>query len=116
MAARGAKRTMEQIGIVTGRSTPQAFTFVSEGDRAPPRLEYVMIQGARERIDETSVRVDLLAQVTNISADVVTLDDGVDFGEAQTILDQAGTFPPRVRAEAHVLGFLLDRDGPHGAV
>jgi hypothetical protein len=54
--------------------------------------------------------------VTNTSADVMTLDDGVDFGEAQTILDQAGTFPPRMRAEAHVLGFLLDRDGPHGAV
>src|SRR5439155_17349476 len=107
---------MEQIGIVTGRSTPQAFTFVSEEDKVPPRLEYVMIEGARGRDDDASVRVSLLAQVTNITADVMTLDDGVDFGEAQTILDQAGTFPPRVRAEAHVLGFLLDGDGVGGTV
>src|SRR5262245_49477785 len=107
---------MEQIGIVTGRSTPQSFTFVSQEDVVPPRLEYVMIQGARERVNDASVRVDLLAQVTNVSAEVMTLDEGVDFGEAQTILDQAGTFPPRVRAEANVLGFLLDADGANGAV
>src|SRR4030095_9111720 len=102
---------VDPIGIVTGRSTPQAFTFVSEEATVPPRLEYVVIQGGRERIDDQAVQVDLLAQVTNISADVMTLDDGVDFGEAQTILDQAGTFPPRGRAEANLAGFPLAGGG-----
>jgi hypothetical protein len=91
---------------VTGQSTPQSFTFVSQEDRVPPRLEYVVIHGVRERMDDGAVRVDLLAQVTDIEADVITLDAGVDFEEAQTVLDQAGTFPPRMRAVASVLGFL----------
>ena len=98
----------EPIGIVTGQSTPQSFAFVSQENRVPPRLEYVVIRGVRERIDDVPRRVDLLAQVTAVEADVITLDAGVDFVEAQTVLDQGGTFPPRMRAIASVLGFLGD--------
>ncbi|MGH2367440.1 MAG: helicase HerA domain-containing protein, partial [Chloroflexota bacterium] len=106
----GTQRTPAEapIGIVTGRSAPQTFTFVSQEDKVPPRLEYVTIRAARERLDAGPLQVDLLAQVTNISADVYTLDESIDFDGAQTILEQAGTFPPRVRAEASVLGFLHD--------
>jgi uncharacterized protein len=103
------QRSMQMpIGIVTGQSTPQSFCFVSQEDKVPPRLEYVVIPGARERIDDVAVSVDLLAQVASIEADVITLDEGVDFDQAQTLLEHVGTFPPRVRAEAHVLGFLAD--------
>lgn len=98
----------EPIGIVTGRSNAQSFAFVSSQDAVPPRLEYVMIKDARERVDDRFQQVDLLAQVTDISADVITLDETIDFDGAQTVLEQAGTFPPRVKAEATVLGFLLD--------
>ncbi len=96
----------EPIGIITGRSAPQTFTFVSREDAVPPRLEYVTIRGAREKVDDAFLHVDLLAQVTDVSADVYTLDDAIDFDGAQTVLEQAGPFPPRVRAEASVLGFL----------
>ncbi|MDQ3700053.1 MAG: ATP-binding protein, partial [Chloroflexota bacterium] len=58
------------------------------------------------KVDDVVVHVDLLAQVTDVSADVYTLDDAIDFDGAQTVLEQAGPFPPRVRAEASVLGFL----------
>jgi DNA helicase HerA-like ATPase len=98
----------EPLGIVTGRSEPQLFTFVSREDNVPPRLEYVTIRGAREKVDDGILEVDLLAQVTAITADVYTLDDTIDFDGAQTVLEQAGPFPPRVRAEASVLGFLHD--------
>ncbi|HEX2327052.1 MAG TPA: hypothetical protein VHQ00_16775, partial [Chloroflexota bacterium] len=98
----------EPVGIITGRSAPQSFTFVSREDSVPPRLEYVTIRGAREKVDEALLTVDVLAQVTDISADVYTLDETIDFDGAQTVLEQAGTFPPRVRAQATVLGFLLD--------
>jgi DNA helicase HerA-like ATPase len=97
---------MNPIGIVTGQSAPDLFWFVSEQEKVPPRLEYVMIRGARERVDDVTQAVDLLAQVTSIVADVLPLDSEVDFGEAQTVLEQAGVFPPRVRAQASVLGFL----------
>jgi DNA helicase HerA-like ATPase len=98
----------EPIGIVTGLSTPQQFSFVSQEDTVPPRLEYVMIRGARERVDDRTRQVDLLAQVADTGADVVTLDGSIDFDGAQTVLEHAATFPPRMRAEANVLGFLLD--------
>lgn len=98
----------EPIGIVTGQSTPQTFTFVSQVDLVPPRLEYVMIRAAWERIDDVPQQVDLLAQVTEISASSLTLDEAIDFDGAQTVLEQAATFPPRVRASASVSGFLLD--------
>ncbi|MGI8424159.1 MAG: ATP-binding protein [Chloroflexota bacterium] len=96
------------VGIVTGQSTPQSFRFVSQEDKVPPRLEYVVIRGTRERIDDTLVEVDLLAQISGIEADVRTLDDGVDFDEAEKLLEHVGTFPPRLCATAHVLGFLED--------
>ena len=84
----------EPVGIITGRSAPQSFTFVSRADSVPPRLEYVTIRGAREKVDEALLTVDVLAQVTDISADVYTLDETIDFDGAQTVLEQAGTFPP----------------------
>ena len=59
-------------------------------------------------MDDAALAVDILAQVTDITADVYTLDDSIDFDGAQTVLEQAAPFPPRVRAEASVLGFLLD--------
>ena len=98
----------QPIGIVTGHSNPQSFTFVSQEDKVPPRLEYVVIRGARERIDDRLVEVDLLAQVAGIEADVVTLDQGIDYDEAQKLLEHDGTFPPRLCASATVLGFLMD--------
>ena len=96
------------VGIVTGHSTPQSFCFVSQEDKVPPRLEYVLIRGAREKIDDALVKVDLLAQISGIEADVRTLDDGVDFDEAEKLLEHVGTFPPRLCATANVLGFLQD--------
>src|ERR687886_1847656 len=91
-AAAGAERSKSNmasskpIGIVTGQAAPDRFAFVSEHDMVPPRLEYVVVRGARERVDDVPRTVDLLAQVTNTVADVLPLDSDVDFGEAQTVL------------------------------
>ncbi|HET7771545.1 MAG TPA: ATP-binding protein [Chloroflexota bacterium] len=94
------------VGIVTGHSTPQSFCFVSQEAKVPPRLEYVVIRGAREKIDDDIVNVDLLAQIAGVEADVRTLDDDVDFDEAEKLLEHVGTFPPRLCATATVLGYL----------
>jgi uncharacterized protein len=107
-SADGSDARPHPIGIVTGHSTPQSFSFVSQEDTVPPRLEYVVIRGARERVEDELVQVDLLAQVSGLKADVITLDDGVDFDQAQTLLEHVGTFPPRLCATANVLGFFMD--------
>ncbi len=98
----------QPIGFVVGRSSPQSFVFVSDKDTVPPRLEYVVIHGARERVDDTFESVDLLAQVTGIRAEVLTLGEDLDYAEAQTVVSQNATLPPRVQAEANVLGYLQD--------
>lgn len=94
------------IGYVTGESTPAGFSFVSSQELVPPRLEYVVVAGMRERRGDTTVTVDLLAQVTNITADIITLDDRIDFLGAETVLNHRVTFPPRLRVEAAVVGYL----------
>ena len=52
--------------------------------------------------------MDLLAQVTGIRAEVLTLGEDLDYAEAQTVVSQNATLPPRVQAEATVLGYLQD--------
>ena len=103
-----AESSEQPIGFVIGRSSPQSFVFVSDEDTVPPRLEYVVIHGAREQVDDTFESVDLLAQVTGIRAEVLTLGEDLDYAEAQTVVSQNATLPPRVQAEATVLGYLQD--------
>ncbi len=98
----------QPIGFVIGRSSPQSFVFVSDEQTVPPRLEYVVIHGAREQVDDTFESVDLLAQVTGIRAEVLTLGEDLDYAEAQTVVSQNATLPPRVQAETNVLGYLQD--------
>ena len=70
---------------------PQSFTFVSREDSVPAWSKHH--PRAREKVDEALLTVDVLAQVTDIWADVYTLDDTIDFDGAQTVLERAGTFP-----------------------
>ncbi len=106
LGRRGADAVAPAIGYVTGESTPAGFSFVSSEELVPPRLEYVVVAGMRERRGDTTVTVDLLAQVTNVKADVITLDDRIDFLGAETVLNHRVTFPPRLRVEASVVGYL----------
>ncbi|MCX5986800.1 MAG: ATP-binding protein [Chloroflexi bacterium] len=106
LGRRGEDAVAPAIGYVTGESTPAGFSFVSSEELVPPRLEYVVVAGMRERRGDTTVTVDLLAQVTNVKADVITLDDRIDFLGAETVLNHRVTFPPRLRVEASVVGYL----------
>ena len=94
------------LGLVTGESIPATYGFVSRAEIVPPRLEYVVVRGVRERVGGKDVAVDLLGQVTNITADVVTLDDRVDLDAATVVLDHGATFPPRVRVQVATIGYL----------
>jgi DNA helicase HerA-like ATPase len=94
------------LGLVTGESVPARFGFVSRSEIVPPRLEYVVVRSVRERVDGKDLAVDLLGQVTGITADVVTLDDQVDLDAATVVLDHGATFPPRVRVQVATIGYL----------
>ena len=94
------------LGYVTGESVPSRFGFVSHAGIVPPRLEYVVVRGARERVGGADTRVDLLGQVTGIVADVVTLDDRIDFEGATVVLDHGATVPARVRVHVATIGHL----------
>jgi DNA helicase HerA-like ATPase len=94
------------LGLVTGESVPSGYCFVSRSDIVPPRLEYVVVRGVRERVGGRDSAIDLLGQVTGITADVVTLDDRVDFDAATVVLEHGTTFPPRVRVQVATVGYL----------
>jgi DNA helicase HerA-like ATPase len=94
------------LGLVTGESSPARFGFVSRAEIVPPRLEYVVVRGVRERVGGRDLAVDLLGQVTGITADVVTLDDRIDLDAATVVLDHGATFPPRVRVQVSTIGYL----------
>lgn len=100
------------LGLVTGESSPGQFGFVTRADIVPPRLEYVVVRGVRERVGGNDVAVDLLGQVTGITADIITLDDRVDLDAATVVLDHGATFPARVRVRVATIGYL----DPFGAV
>lgn len=100
------------VGYVVGEVRTDAFAFVSHVDAVPPRLEYVVLRGVAERVGAEVRRVDVLAQVTQLSVSNRLLAPSLSFAEVEAILRRLGASPPIVMGEATVLGFL-DADG-HG--
>lgn len=105
------------VGYVVGEVRTDAFTFVTNVDLAPPRLEYIVLRGVLERAGEVERRVDVLAQVTDLSVNHRLLGPSMNFNEVEAILRRLGASPPVVIGQATVLGY---RDGkairvPRGA-
>jgi DNA helicase HerA-like ATPase len=94
------------VGYVVGEVRTDAFTFVTNPDIAPPRLEYVVVTGVRERDGETEHPVDVLAQVTTLSVNSRLLSTSMNFHEVEAILRRLGASPPVVVGQAKVLGYL----------
>lgn len=107
----------QPVGYVVGEVQTDAFTFVTNPDIAPPRLEYVVVAGVRERSGDEVREVDVLAQVVRLSVNSRLLSTSMNFHEVEAILRRLGASPPVVVGEAKVLGYLSDRSVrlPRGA-
>ena len=110
---------MEPLGYVVGEVQTDRFVFVTDTEKAPPRLEYVVVRGVLEPSAEPGHEVEVLAQVTRLAIFSRLLDSSLNFDEVEVIRRRANVSPPVVLGETTVLGYL-DADGqvrfPRGVV
>ncbi len=97
-----SKRT---IGFIAGEVDTNVFWFVSDTDRFPPRLEYLVIPNVKERDGEEFKRVDVLAQVSRIANYSDIISKNLSLRELETIIDRYGS-SPKVFGTANILGYL----------
>jgi DNA helicase HerA-like ATPase len=96
----------EAVGYVVGEVRTDEFTFVTNPDLAPPRLEYIVLRGVRERVGDEVRQVDVLAQVASLSVNSRLLSPSMNYHEVEAILRRLGASPPVVVGQAKVLGYL----------
>lgn len=97
---------MDAVGYVVGEVRTDAFTFVTNAQIAPPRLEYVVVRGVQERLDDQVRGVEVLAQVSSLAVSSRLLDTTMSYGEVEAILRRLGSSPPVIVGQAKVLGYL----------
>ena len=96
------------VGYIVGETHPMEFTFVSDRESTPPRLEYVTVPDVAERINGQLVPVELLAQVHEIGVSSPVISDELTFSETKTLLDNRYGALPKVLCRAKVVGYMLD--------
>jgi hypothetical protein len=97
---------MTAVGYVVGEVRTDEFTFVTNAQIAPPRLEYVVVQDVQERVGEGFKQVDVLAQVSRLSVSSRLLDTSMSYSEVESLLRRLGSSPPVIVGTAKVLGYL----------
>ncbi len=96
----------QAVGYVVGEVRTDAFTFVTNPDLAPPRLEYIVLRGVREQVGEAVRSIDVLAQVASLSVSSRLLLQSMNYSEVESILRRLGASAPVVVGQAKVLGYL----------
>lgn len=97
---------MQTVGYVVGEVRTDEFTFVTNPEIAPPRLEYVVVQGVAERAGDGVRRVDVLGQVTSLEVSSRLLSTAMTYGEVQAILARLNAAQPIMIGRAKVVGYL----------
>ncbi len=92
---------MTTVGYIVGEVRTDEFTFVTNREIAPPRLEYIVVQ-----VHEPSRRIDVLAQVIGLEVSSRLLDRTLSYSEVESILSRLKSSPPIVVGTAKVLGYL----------
>jgi len=92
---------MDTVGYVVGEVRTDEFTFVTNREIAPPRLEYIVVQ-----VQAPTRQIDVLAQVTSLSVSSRLLDNSLGYAEVEAILNRLKSSPPIVQGKAKILGYL----------
>ncbi|MFN8484213.1 MAG: ATP-binding protein [Anaerolineae bacterium] len=101
---------MSAVGYVVGEVRTDEFTFVTNTEIAPPRLEYIVLPGLRERSGGGVQTIDVLAQVTGLTVSSRLLSSDMSHGEVEAILNRLRSAPPIIVGTAKVLGYLDERN------
>ena len=105
-----------EAGFIVGETSPLEFTFVSNRELLPPRLEYLVVPGFEEKGDESATaltaqeaantHVDILAQVVEVGIDSAILSTRLTYEETTAILRGSYAPPPKMYGRARVIGYL----------
>jgi len=98
-----------RIGYIVGETDTLGFHFVSDTESFPPRHEYLLIPGVRERMGSGFEDVDVLAQVTRIVNYSDILGERLSLRELEAVIGRYGG-STKVYGEAIILGYM-DADG-----
>jgi len=101
--------SMSKAGYIVGETDTGGFAFVSDLDCYPPKHEYLVIEGVKEREGIGFKHVDVLAQVNRISNRSDVLGDALSMEELESIITRY-TATTKVFGTAKVLGYI-DRRG-----
>ena len=74
---------MSTVGYVVGEVRTDEFTFVTNREIAPPRLEYIVVE-----VQEPTRKIDVLAQVTSLSVSSRLLSTSLGYAEVEAILNR----------------------------
>jgi DNA helicase HerA-like ATPase len=99
----------DKIGFIVGEVDTAKFTFVSDSERYPPRHEYLVIPGVRERRGNQFKEVEVLAKVTRLVNYSELMSQQLSLREIELLISK---YPadPKVYGEAKILGYL-DENG-----
>ena len=78
---------MSAVGYIVGEVRTDEFTFVTNREIAPPRLEYIVVQ-----VQEPTRKIDVLAQVTGLAVSSRLLDRTLSYTEVESVEGEAGDF------------------------
>lgn len=99
-------KSHEAVGYIVGNVETQRFSFVTEPNMCPPRLEYLVVRNIPAS-EGGQKRVDVLAQVSKLQVASQILGDELTYEEARAILE--GLHPrPKIIGTAEVLGYLAE--------
>lgn len=93
----------QTVGYVVGEVRTDEFTFVTNRSIAPPRLEYIVVQ---VEDPERQRKLDVLAQVIQLSVSSRLLDTSLSYDEVASILSRLVSSQPIIVGTAKVLGYL----------
>lgn len=97
-----------KAGYIVGETDTGGFAFVSDLDCYPPKHEYLVIEGVKEREGIGFKHVDVLAQVNRISNRSDVLGDALSLEELESIISRY-TATTKVFGTAKVLGYMDSR-------
>lgn len=98
----------EGIGYVLGEVNTQEFTFVTDTENTPSRLEYVVLEDVYSPAEDENV--DILAQVTELHTISEVLKDDLSLDELEAI-KQRYSSAPKIYATAQMVGYLKEKAG-----
>ncbi|MCS7105596.1 MAG: ATP-binding protein [Thermofilaceae archaeon] len=101
--------SLEYVGRIVEKATPESFIFVTSREKHPPKYEYVVVK-SHEVVGGGIEEVFVLCQVKDVFSISSAYSSKLDLNTLERIY-QVGIDDTNLLCEARALGFLCDEEG-----